>query len=368
MAPTTAPSLMMNSTMIDEQPYAFCGSCHCIVSGNDETCPTGEDQVPQMEFSDELVGFLQSLELTNPYELSCNPYEDEACDTFPPQSNLTALGDAAACGIVYEMEGLSDDQCPTRYSLESYPSVAELEAEGSVLTHHGACGVCSSTQDLAVYIEYPDLVTKGTECSLRGILDFDDGVACYQEVGYTEVSDGKSRVGHVNHNQNTNYMLTSVHSVSRLVMSKRKPCAAMWVYNGFNTRDNCLDTCIQFTLSGTPNNGPAPECAIADCLLCDEIESGPLFQKVAARSRRRSGLLSKIARPCDGILLVNHTVPCNFSLSTDMPVPETQSPSTVAPVVPGTTSDSNSLKLSFAQVLIIELLLHWIAGHHGFKG
>jgi hypothetical protein len=70
----------------------------------------------------------------------------------------------------------------------TYASTEEIEADGAILTHHGACGVCSTTQDLAVYIEYVDLVEKGTECSIRGILDFDDGVLCYEEVGYTKVS------------------------------------------------------------------------------------------------------------------------------------------------------------------------------------
>jgi len=158
--------------------------------------------------------------------------------------------------------------------------------------------------------------------------------------------------------------------VTRLIIPKCKPCATMWVYNGFNTRDNCFNLCIQFIISGAPNNGPPPECIIADCLLCDEIESGPLFEKVAARSRRRSGLLSQIVRPCDEILLVNHTVPCNFSLSMDEPthspsvvqIPETQSPSTTAaapvkpPMAPGTTSDSSRSRLSFlAHMLILGL-------------
>jgi len=142
-----------------------------------------------------------------------------------------------------------------------------------------------------------DLVEKGTECSIRALIDFEDGVACYEEVGYTE------------------------------------PCATMWVYNGFHTRENCLDTCLPFSLTGEPNNGPAPECQIADCLQCDEEESGPLFQKVAARSRRRSGLLSKIARSCDEILLVQHEVPCNFAV-----VPNEEP--TAAPFVAGTVAPS----------------------------
>ena len=52
------------------------------------------------------------------------------------------------------------------------------------------------------------------------------------------------------------------------------------------------------------NNGPPPTCKIADCLNCDETMSGPGFQTVAARSRRRS---------CDNLLIVNHEPPCKGS-------------------------------------------------------
>ena len=179
--------------------YAYCGDCHCIVvnDGDDNDEPSCPAEAPPTEFRADYVAFLQSLQVTNPYELSCNPYQDDACETTPPQSNLTALGDAAACGVVYDLvEGPSGDddddqhECPTRYRLVSYASVEELEKDGAVLTHHGACGVCSTTQDLAVYIENPDLVAKGTECSLQGLLDFERGVRCYQQVGYTEVRAG----------------------------------------------------------------------------------------------------------------------------------------------------------------------------------
>ena len=163
--------------------YAYCGDCFCI--NGDADCPTG-DQVPQMEFSEEYVAFLQSLQVTNPYDLNCNPYEDAACETTPTQE-LTDLGDEAACGVKYDMTSLNDDQCPTEYSLVSFESADKAEADGATVTHHGACGVCSTTQDLAVYIQYTDLVDKGTECSIRGIVDFDDGVLCYTEVGYTQV-------------------------------------------------------------------------------------------------------------------------------------------------------------------------------------
>lgn len=64
--------------------------------------------------------------------------------------------------------------------------------------------------------------------------------------------------------------------------------------------------------------------------MCDEQMSGPIFQEVASRSRRRSGLLSKIARPCNVILIVNHTNPCDF-------VKEQVGVQTVSPVTNSTT-------------------------------
>ena len=189
VVPTSSPVSVVVPTMTPvqmvEEKYAFCGDCHCI--NGDEPCPAG-DQIPQMEFSSEMVGFFQSLEVDNPYEILCDPYGDDACQTTPPQT-LTELGDAAACAVKYDTGSLSSDQCPTRYSLVTYASVEEAQADGATLTHHGACGVCSTAQDLAVYIEYTDLTEKGIECSLRGARDFEDGVACYEEVGYTRVSD-----------------------------------------------------------------------------------------------------------------------------------------------------------------------------------
>ena len=50
-----------------------------------------------------------------------------------------------------------------------------------------------------------------------------------------------------------------------------------------------------------PNNGPPPTCGLNKCLQCDEDKAGPIFSQYAARTRRRSGLISEIIRPCDTI-------------------------------------------------------------------
>lgn len=145
-----------------------------------------------MNISEDILKMFQSLVPTNPFNLTCNPYETQytgiPCETTPPQ-NFTELGDAAVCGVLYDTTTLDANQCPTQYSLETFPDLASAEAAGATMTHWGACGVCSTTQDLAVYIEYTDLTTLGVQCSAQAALKgFEGGVRCYMRVGYTRVS------------------------------------------------------------------------------------------------------------------------------------------------------------------------------------
>jgi hypothetical protein len=146
-----------------EPQFACCGDCHCI-TGVGNSCP---EQVPMMNISKDTLQQLKSLTLLNPMNLTCNPYDTQytgiPCETTPPQI-YTELGDGAVCGVVYETDSTitTPDQglCPTRYRLETFPTLQALqEIPNAVLTHWGSCGVCSTTQDLAVYIENTDLTT-----------------------------------------------------------------------------------------------------------------------------------------------------------------------------------------------------------------
>lgn len=93
------------------------------------------------------------------------------------------------CGVLYDTSTLNADECPTLYTLQSFPDLTSAEAAGATITHYGACGVCSTTQDLAVYIQFTDLTTLGVQCSVQaGLKDFEAGVRCYQRAGYTRVS------------------------------------------------------------------------------------------------------------------------------------------------------------------------------------
>ena len=167
-----------------------------------------------------------------------------------------------------------------------------------ILTHEGACGTCSSFADLAVYLEKPNLAQLGIECAVEAIFNLTKGIECYMGAGYTE------------------------------------SCAATWVYNSFKTREACA-MCPTHVLNQLPNNGPPPECELAECLQCDEDEAGPIFKQYAGRTRRGSGLVSAILRPCDSIPSITHYDPCDPSIPVTF---ITGTGSTPAPVTPAPSS------------------------------
>lgn len=89
------------------------------------------------------------------------------------------------------------------------------------------------------------------------------------------------------------------------------PCATIWMDNGDYTRANCLLPCLVHL--GSPYNepegcwrDPSNGCELNACLQCDEDTAGPIFQQVAARTRRNSGLRSAIWRPPETIADIVH--------------------------------------------------------------
>jgi hypothetical protein len=86
---------------------------------------------------------------TEIFSLSCNPYENETCTTTPPQTFLDS--DTAVCGYVYTTLPDGSQSC-SEYSMVTYESRADLIKAGAIITHEGSCGLCSTTQDLAVYL------------------------------------------------------------------------------------------------------------------------------------------------------------------------------------------------------------------------
>lgn len=239
---------------------ASCGSCFCIPDNSTgNTCPAAD---PVTNYSSVTVQTLASQTPLNAYNLTCNPYTTSSCTTLPAQNRtLVALNDTAVCGIHYESQFASDATCrDATYMLQSYPSRTAAVTAGAFVTHVGACGVCSTTQDLAVYLEHSDLSSLAKLCASQAAVHLSVGVECFVRAGFTQ------------------------------------PCATIWAYDVLNTAQKCFQRCTAHMAA--PPNGPAPTCALNDCIVCDQEESGALFDQYAGRTRSRSGVLSALVLPC----------------------------------------------------------------------
>jgi hypothetical protein len=135
------------------------------------------------------------------------------------------------------------------------------------VTHFGHCGVCSTLANLAGYMRNGDLTAPVRACGLETSADGGDAdVGCLQQLGFD------------------------------------LPCAQIWAYDTANTRSQCLTPCLANITA--PYN--EPDGSINACLQCDEVESGPVFQSVAGRDRRNSGIPNAICRPCSEVQPLVH--------------------------------------------------------------
>ncbi len=166
---------------------------------------------------------------------------------------------AEVCGIKFV------DNAKIKYVLESFSNPESALAEGYLITHQYHCGACSSLQDLAVYLEKPNLTEPARRCSKK--FEIHSIKECYEkEIGFTAA------------------------------------CSESWAYASQNTRKTCLNECIQDyglgnIISGKfPNEATNPDGTLRHCILCDELRSVPGYRYSAGRTRRGSGIVSEIPR------------------------------------------------------------------------
>lgn len=214
------------------------------------TCTCGGKDWSPPDYTAADVKTLQDWQLVDPpAEVTSNPYASD-----PPVSD-----DDQVCGMLPLASGTK------QYRLATYPSEAAAAAAGAKTTHFGACGVCSSLQDLSVYMSVNDLTAPVRQCGLDNLSSLAGDVACLQRLGFT------------------------------------LPCAEIWAYNTANTRDVCT-TC--FAEINSAYN--LPDGTLNSCLQCDEDMSGPVFKAVAGRTRRNTGLPNAICRPCSEVKRLVH--------------------------------------------------------------
>jgi hypothetical protein len=189
--------------------------------------------------------------LTTPYAaLEADPYA-AAAPAADPEGTVCAVHSTQDAGTA-----------PRGYELATYASEDEARLAGVTVTHFGRCGVCSTLENLAVYLRHNDLGAPVRACGLKtgsnGQSDFDADLVCLRGLGFD------------------------------------LPCAQIWAWNTAHTRAQCLGVCL--TQFDAPYN--QPDGRLNDCLQCDEDQSGPVFKAVAGRTRRNSGIPNAICRPC----------------------------------------------------------------------
>ncbi len=211
------------------------------------SCGACADLWTARDWPSERVASLGAFELLEPpLELAADPYDAPV----PPART-------AVCAV--------ERVDARRYRLRSFDTVAAARAAGAMVTHDGACGLCSTLHDLAVYAGIPDLGQPVRECGVAH-QDLPGNVTCLEALGFS------------------------------------RPCAQIWAYNTRHTRARCLDVCAASFLD--PYN--APDGTLNPCLACDERESGPVFKAIAGRTRRNTGIPNAICRPCSEVIRLEH--------------------------------------------------------------
>jgi hypothetical protein len=224
----------------------LCATTPAAAAGEADAAPASPERA-------RLVAALRSKVPIDLVDVVGDPYEtwrDRAPPRPPP---------GTVCGVRFEPDG-------TRYRLGTFPGEAAARAAGFAVTHVGACGTCSTLQDLAVYLERPDLTAPVRRCGIHPTAA--GGLACLERLGFS------------------------------------RACARTWWFNAKHTEHACFAVCVLAWIEHRPPT--TPEGRLDPCLQCDEDRSGPVFKATAGRTRRDSGIRSSIPRPDEEVAHVVH--------------------------------------------------------------
>lgn len=199
----------------------------------------------------DIQDLLAMVPVNPPPEVTEDPWED-------PDAHQPVPG--TVCGLFLE------DSVAGGYRLETFQDAAAAQEAGAFITHWDGCGVCSTLKNLVVYMRQPDLTDPVRQCGLDNFGNKDGNIQCLMDLGF------------------------------------ELPCAQIWYYNTLHTQQECFAPCIA-ALDQPYHN---PDGSLNECLVCDEVKSGPVFKAVAGRNRRNTGLPSSMCRPCQEVQPVFH--------------------------------------------------------------
>ena len=176
------------------------------------------------------------------------------------------------CAFVFEVGGSATECQGRRYSLVTFATEDEVPSTG-VITHQGACGVCSSAQDLATRMKTVDTFRQDiAACQTQGGQNFTELQTCIEEVGFTS------------------------------------HCANLWAHFAATEPEVCADKCQGIDFDA-PFNGPPPGCDLPECFQCTAVFIGDDLEQLAGRTMPNSGIVENVARPCTSFYPVVHD-PC----------------------------------------------------------
>lgn len=232
------------------------GFASLAVDGAGLRVPNSLSFVPPHYNSTVVEAFFSKTLLNPQTPLLLNPYNISGFNTTNPDT---------VCAVQYP-----DPTNRSTYYLRNFSSPTAAEAAGAFVTHLHPCGLCSTTQDLAIYMNYSDLTNPVRDCAIKSLISDQWAHQCLMDIGF---SSG---------------------------------CALIWLQDSMNTREHCLGVCLEAWVEKWPNNIPANSTNLNSCIGCDEDISGPIFKIVAGRTRRDSGLKSSINRPANQIYPITH--------------------------------------------------------------
>ncbi|KAG7344804.1 hypothetical protein IV203_032335 [Nitzschia inconspicua] len=249
--------------------------CHCIPE-NQKKCPPSPP-IPG-SYEPAFIDQLRSQVALNPFQLNCNPFFNPLCQTSPPQTFTGQQGEV--CGLLYDPPN-EGQECSQTYSMKTYKHINKARQDGAVVTHAGACGVCSTTQDLAAFMINPNPEQKVVQCVLSVLSN--PSVIPTPEQLFAMLSC---------------YMRETGFS---------QPCSLLWLFNGFATFQLCYQQCANAITPPLPPPNDA-QCQLNECLQCDTELILPTYAKFSGRRRGQSGILTATVRSCSELANIEHGV------------------------------------------------------------
>jgi hypothetical protein len=295
-----------------------CTDCWCVPGDGTFDSPGYSNFCPKLKkrelvYDNETIeGFLDYTEIGDFVGLEppdCQPYPNlaSALDQEPCDPVTTKRAPKQVCGFKYN----SADGCRSGsnrfYELKTYRNKIQAIEDGAVITHTGRCGACSNHQDLAIYMKPGVLDIVSATCGLL-FLDFmDSDLSLKPATDYAETFASAKLC-----------FATLNFTVMDPKLGLSPDCAHVWASNSLNTAVNCWEgTCKKWEADPVPvddccktanlleqkpwETNNMDTCEINGCLKCDEKESGRIFKKYAGRTRRNSGIIGAIKRPCGSI-------------------------------------------------------------------